>query len=135
MRATISPLGLQLAIFFTDFAAPVIVVSSRTAVSVNVSWNLPEYSLPAIQYSISLQLVADSCSSSRNRRPLQHLPASVSNMHFTGLEENSSYAITIGVRQFLGISRWSFNDIYFSTLAAGKQLLMTNVIIMSMLYL
>lgn len=45
-------------------------------------------------------------------------------MQFTGLEEYTSYAVTVGVRQqFLGIYRWLYNDTEFSTLAAGTFIL------------
>lgn len=106
---------------------PDIAVSSLTATSVNISWTQPEFSLPVSVYTVSLARVTGHgqlvCTSVEDNRPIESTMDT--SMTFSGLEEFSTYMVTIGATFNPFLNEFSFNrstssSLEFTTHSAGK---------------
>ena len=84
-------------IYDTGIGATRIITSSLTAKSVIISWSLPDFSLPVVQYSVSLTRVTWSgqslCTQVMDSRPA--VTTTDTSVSFTGLFEFSNYTVTV----------------------------------------
>jgi len=99
---------------------PVITLSSPlTATSVTISWTQPEFSLPVVEYTVSLTRVTGSgqalCPSVMDNRPA--VATTGNSMSFTGLEEFSTYTITVtATLDAFGVTALRTSRMEFTTL-------------------
>ena len=107
--------------------APVISILSPTATSVTITWTQPvsEFSLPVLNYRVSLTRVTGSgqvlCPSVMDSRPPVTTMASVT-IEFTGLHEFSTYTVTVTARfnaYAFGLITQTPINMGFTTLSTG----------------
>ena len=76
---------------------PTITILSLSATSVSLSWSQPEFSLPVVEYTVSLTRVTGSgqtlCPTFEDSRPAVATTGNL--MSFTDLEEFSAYMVSI----------------------------------------
>ena len=94
-----------------------------TATSVSLSWSQPQFSLPVVEYTVSLTRVTGSgqtlCPSLEDNRPA--VTTTGNSMSFTDLEEFSSYRVTVtAVYDAFGVTRMASSNEGFTTLSAGR---------------
>ena len=103
--------------------APVISVPTPTATSVSITWTQPELSLPVLNYTVSLTQVTGSgqvlCPSVMDSRSPITVMNTVTSMEFTGLQEFSSYTVTVNAR--FSASSLVTQSTDFTTLSAGTK--------------
>ena len=102
--------------------SPTINVLSRTATSAIISWTQPEFVLPVTRYTVSLTRVTGSgqalCPSVVDNRPA--VLTTGNSMSFTGLEEFSTYTVTVtAVYDAFGATAMESSSERFTTLSAG----------------
>ena len=112
---------------YTGSLAPDAVIStpSLTTTSVIVTWTQPEFSLPVLNYTASLTRVTGSgqvlCPSVMDSRPPVTTMATVTSMGFTGLQEFSTYTVTVTARfSAFGLITQTPTSIDFTTLSTGS---------------
>ena len=99
---------------------------SLTSMSVTITWTQPEFSLPVINYTVSLSRVTGSgqvlCTSYMDVRPSVTTMANVTSMNFMDLQEFSTYNVTVTARFSVTFSSLpqAFSNMQFTTLSAGK---------------
>ena len=102
--------------------APVITTLSPTATSVTITWTQSEFSLPVLNYTVSLMQVTGSgqvlCPSFQNNTAVTVI---VNTTLFTGLQEFSNYNVTVTARFDQAHKSTSMN---FTTLSAGKMIIL-----------
>ena len=107
----------------TGAQPPVISMLLPTATSVTITWTQPEFSLPVLDYTVSLTRVTGSsqvlCPSVMDSRSPVTIVATVTSMEFTGLQEFSTYTVTVTARFNTTVSQSPTME--FTTLSAGKQ--------------
>ena len=102
---------------------PVVAVSSPpTARSVIVSWTLPEFSLQVLEYRVVATRVAGSglalCTPTMDTT--SNATTTGNSMAFTGLEEFSTYTVTITATfNAFGATPMAASSTEFTTLSAG----------------
>ena len=113
-------------IFFNLYAGillPVVNISSLTATSAYISWTQPvsEYSLPVVQYTVSLTRVTGSgqvlCPSISDQRPV--VITNGTSTSFTGLEEFSVYTVIVNAI-FNKFDAQRTVDMNFTSLSHGR---------------
>ena len=107
--------------------APVVSISSLTTTSVSITWTQPEFSLPVMNYTVSLTRVTGSgqvlCPSVMDNRPPVTTMATVTSMEFTGLQEFSTYTVTVTARfSAFGLITQTPTSMDFTTLSASRYL-------------
>ena len=90
--------------------------------SVTISWSLPEFLLSAVEYSVSLTRVTGSgqvlCTGVMDSRPA--VTTTDTSMSFTGLEEFSTYTVTVTTTfNVSGSNMDVVSNRMFTTLSAG----------------
>ena len=115
---------LLFTLFTTGGVPPVISTTSPTATSVTITWTQPvtEFSLPVLDYTVSLTRVTGSgqvlCPSVMDSRGPVTTTATVTSMEFTGLQEYSNYIATVTAR--FSVTSTTFpTAINFTTLSTG----------------
>ena len=107
--------------YYAGILLPVVSIPSLTATSVTVSWTQPEFSLPVVQYTVSLTQVTGSgqvlCPSNSDQRPA--VITNSTSTSFTGLEEFSVYVVTITTIAFSEFAPPSIVRMDFTTLSHG----------------
>ena len=102
----------------------IVIISSLTATSVTISWS-PQpalFRLPVVEYTVSLTRVTGSgqalCTQVVDSRPV--VATTDTSMTFTGLEEFSTYTVTvITTFNVFGSNMDVVSDRTFTTLSAG----------------
>ena len=102
---------------------PTIVVLSLSATSASLSWSQPQFSLPVVEYTVSLTRVTGSgqtlCPSLEDNGPA--VATTGNSISFTDLEEFSSYRVTVtAVYDAFGVTRMASSNEGFTTLSAGR---------------
>ena len=102
--------------------APVITPPSPTATSVSIIWTQPEFSLPVLDYNVSLtRVIGSSCPDSRSTVNTTATVTDTS-VEFTGLQEFSTYTVTVIARfNAFGMITQTQTSMDFTTLSAGIQ--------------
>ena len=103
---------------------PVISTPSPTATSVSITWTQPEFSLPVLDYTVSLTRVTGSgqvlCPSVMDSRHPVTTMANITIMEFTDLQEFSTYTVTVTARfSAFGLTLQTSTSMDFTTLSAG----------------
>ena len=105
-------------------AQPPVIYMLPTATSVTITWTQPEFSLPVLNYTVSLTRVTGSdqvlCPSVMDTRPPVTTMATVTSMLFTDLQEFSTYTVTVTARFNTTVAQRP-TSMEFTTLSAGKQ--------------
>ena len=122
-------------IFTTGAMAASITISSLTATSVTISWSPQpaQLRLPVIEYTVSLTRVTGSGQAlcpgvMDSRRPAATTTAT--SMSFTGLEESSTYTVTVTTTFNVSGSNMDVaSDMMFTTPSAGMN---TRIIVIIM---
>ena len=104
----------------TGIQAAMVASSSLTATSVDISWTQPDFSLPVVEYRILLTRVTGNgqalCTGSRPA-----VTTTDTSMSFTGLEEFSTYTVTITAKfNPFGELILAMSSRSFTTLSVGK---------------
>ena len=107
-----------------------ITTSSLTATSVNISWILPMLLLPAVHYTLSLTRVTGSgqelCTGVIDSRPA--VTTTDTSMPFTGLEEFSTYTVTVNTTfNVSGSNMDVVSNRMFTTSSAGMDTSLFNM--------
>ena len=106
----------------TGIRGAIVTTLSLTATSVTISWSLPEFSLPVVEYTVSLTRVTGSgqplCVLVEDNRPA--VTTTDTSMSFTGLEEFSTYTVTVTTTfNVFGSNMDVASDMMFTTPSAG----------------
>ena len=99
---------------------PVISIFSTTT-SVTIFWTQPEFSVPVLDYEISLmgQVL---CPSVMDNQPQVTTMTAVTSMEFTGIQEFSTYTVTVTARfSAFGLLTHTSTSMDFTTLGAGME--------------
>ena len=104
--------------------AAIVTTSSQTATSVTISWSPQpaQFRLPVVEYTVSLTLVTGSgqafCTQVMDSRPA--VTTTDTSIAFTGLEEFSTYTVTvITTFNVFGSNMDVASDMMFTTLSTG----------------
>ena len=106
----------------TGIRGAIVTILSLTATSVTISWSLPAFSLPVVEYTVSLTRVTGGgqalCTANMDSRPA--VTTTDTSMSFTGLEEFSTYTVTVTTTfNVFGSNMDVASDMMFTTPSAG----------------
>ena len=97
--------------------------SSLNATSVNISWSLPEFHLPVVEYTVSQTRVTGSGQAlcAQDIKSRSAVTTTDTSMSFTGLEEFSTYTVTVNTTfDVFGSNMTEVAEMMFTTSSAGR---------------